>query len=133
MIAAAAVTTFGLLGSCKKDKEADPLIGSWKVQYMGVDDNANGTLEESEKDIVPDTARFTFNFKEGGTGETVLTPSITTGTSITVPFSWSKSASTVTINANNETNVVTLLTLNSGVFNGVYGDGNKRTWIYAVR
>ncbi|WP_118974379.1 hypothetical protein [Taibaiella koreensis] len=132
-LAAAAATTLCLLGSCKKDKEENLIIGQWQVQYTGADDNSNGILEESEKVMIPDTARFTFNFKEGGAGETILVPSLNSRTAITVPFTWSKNASTVTVTANNETNVVTLLTLDRSVFYGVYGEGKDRTWLYAVR
>lgn len=124
--------------SCNKDDEdtsKNRLVGTWNVHYTGTDKNENGTLEESEKTIITDTSRFIFTFRDGGTGETVLTPSITSGVNITVPFTWSldEAANKVTITANNETNVVSLLTLSQNVFSGMYGEGKDRTWIYATR
>ena len=138
LLTVAFLAVVGMTTSCKKDDEdtsKNRMIGTWNVQYIGSDDNENGSLEESEKEVITDTSRFTFTFKEGGTGETVLTPSINTGVNTTVPFTWSldEAANKVTITANNETNVVSLLTLNQNVFSGVYGEGQDKTWLYATR
>lgn len=133
MVVASGICLTGLFSSCKKDKEEDPMMGLWNVRYIGNDDNGNGVLDEAEKDIIPDTSRFTFLFSEGGSGQTVLTPSINTGISTTVPFTWTKTGSTVTITTSNDVNTVTLITLDQHVFYGVYGEGTDKTWLYASR
>ncbi|GEM_PF-4231434 len=127
----------GFSSSCKDDEEKakNNLIGTWDVSYIASDDNVNGALDEDEKEIVPDTAAFTFTFKDGGSGETVITPSKASGVSTTVPFTWSMNndATTVTITAAGDVNVVDIITLNNSTFNGVYGTGKDKTWIYATK
>lgn len=59
------------LTACKKKETElltvkDGLIGSWKLERQGSDLNKNNKFDTEEKNVVLDTAKFTFQlFKEG--------------------------------------------------------------------
>lgn len=58
--------------SCKKETpiitQESRVTHSWKLRFQGSDINNNGTFDQSEKNMVSDSAAFSYQFKSGGTG-----------------------------------------------------------------
>jgi hypothetical protein len=62
-----------LLSSCTKNgttllSTKDHLAGSWQLAQQGIDVNGNYKFDAGEKNIVPDSAAITMQFKGDGTG-----------------------------------------------------------------
>lgn len=62
-----------LLGSCTKNgttllSTKDHIAGSWQLAQQGLDVNGNYKFDAGEKNIVPDSAAITMQFKGDGTG-----------------------------------------------------------------
>lgn len=62
-----------VLSSCKKKSTdllttKDGVVGSWKLRLQGEDVNNNGTFDTDEKNEVPDSLQFSYQFFKEGTG-----------------------------------------------------------------
>jgi hypothetical protein len=67
------IFALSILISCKKEETPllstkDGLVGSWQMQFQGSDLNKNLKFDANEKNMVPDTGKFSYQLSKVGTG-----------------------------------------------------------------
>lgn len=114
-LGALALLCAGLFTACKKDKKKEEsnsqkIIGTWKLDFRADDLNANGSLDESEKDY-PGAGEFEIvTFKSDGT----LSDSVSFGgVGIAIPGTWSINGDQFVITVMGSTDTGTVVQLDA--------------------